>query len=96
MIEDNIEALGTNTKFIWSMLTKAKVEKINDKNLLLTLNDKHLYFNVETDSTIKIYITPAVSTNNYDEKNDDVNLIRIEANIPANTKSKNIVCLYNK
>lgn len=96
MIEDNIETLGTNTKFIWSMLTKAKVEKINDKNLLLTLNDKHLYFNVETNSTIRIYITPAVSTNNYDEKNDGVNLIRIEANIPANTKSKNIVCLYNK
>lgn len=50
-IRDEIELIQPNSEVYWSLHTKAKIEKIADNKLVLTLNGKKMLVTIETNGT---------------------------------------------
>ena len=86
VVQDEVKT-GASTTLRWSMLTPAKVEKMQDDEIVLTQNGKKLYLKIKSSGTpINLKTWSAEPVNTYDAPNPGITIVGFESALPANTE----------
>lgn len=93
VIQDEIESLEQPVELTWTMVTRAKVRKLDDRSLELSEGNRKMILKVETDQKVKMRSIPASSPNAYDAPNEGVTIVGFETTIPATTQARYVVKL---
>lgn len=93
VIQDEIESLEQPVELTWTMVTRAKVRKLDDRSLELSEGNRKMILKVETDQKVRMKSIPASSPNAYDAPNEGVTIVGFETTIPAAAQARYVVKL---
>ena len=83
IVRDEVEMRDTDMVMRWSMVTKAKVSVINDRQAVLTQDGKSFQIDVSGPSGTRVKTWSAAPVNSFDAPNPGITIVGYEVKIPA-------------